>query len=185
MKKTKRLLLALSLLILCPIPAFSVPEHAISASELRQLPPFCVGLSIANYQEDAKPLRRDIFVPGEHTHHFCHGMKALLRQEYGTAINEFDYVQSNSSPKNELLDSTSLYKAEALNKLGKNAPAIQEYTKAIQLNNKYHQAYEKFSDFYIKLGMPKEALETVKTGLIYSPNSRGLKKRLAKLTTVK
>jgi len=124
-------------------------------------------------------------VPGEHTQHFCHGMKSILRKDYATAVQEFEYVQTHSTSQHELLDSTSLYKAEALGKLGKTGPAIQEYNKAIQLNKKYHQAYERLADFYLNLGMKQDALDVINTGLKYSPNSRGLKRRLQKLTTQK
>ena len=93
-------------------------------------------------------------------------------------------VQGRSATisENELLDSASLYKAEALGKLGKTGPALQEYNKAIQLNPKYHQAYARLSDFYLKLGMKQDALDTVNMGLKFSPNSKGLRNRLRKLT---
>jgi tetratricopeptide (TPR) repeat protein len=160
-------------------------EYAISASEARQLPPFCLGLSVGNFDDNAKALRQDVKVPGQHTQHFCHGMKAIIRGDYKTAVGEFEYVQEHSTSQHELLDSTSLYKAEALGKLGKTGPALLEYNKAIQLNNKYHQAYARLADFYLKLGMKKDALDTINQGLKYSPNSKGLKKRLHKLTEEK
>ena len=124
-------------------------------------------------------------VPGQHTQHFCHGMKSILRGDYETAVKEFEYVQEHSTVQHELMDSTSLYKAEALGKLGKTGPAIQEYNKAIQLNNKYHQAYARLADFYLTRGLKQEALDTINAGLRYSPNSKGLKHRLAKLTAQK
>lgn len=167
--------------------------YQITASEARQLPPFCLGLSAGNYREDAQSLRQNVHVPGVDTHHFCHGMKSIIRGDQGdkkayeTAVGEFEYVQGRSSTisQNELLDSVSLYKAEALGKLGKTGPALLEYNKAIQLNNQYHQAYGRLADFYLKLGMKKEALDTINVGLRYSPNSKGLKRRLHKLTTEK
>lgn len=168
-------------------------SYAISASEARQLPPFCLGLSIDNFEEDAKSLKQNIKIPGLDTQHFCHGMKAIIRGDrgeksyYNTAITEFNYVQSRSTTlsQNELLDSNCLYKAEALGKLGQTGPAITEYNKAIQLNPKYHQAYARLADFYLKLGMKQDALDTVNVGLKFSPNSKGLRNRLRKLTAEK
>ena len=165
--------------------------YQITASEARQLPPFCMGLSIENFREDAKSLKQNISVPGQHTHHFCHGMKSLLRgdsgdkKSYETAIQEFEYVQKHSTSKHELLDSTSLYKAEALGKLGRTGPALIEYNKAIQLNNTYHQAYARLADYYLTLGMKQDAIDTIKMGLRFSPESKGLKNRLHKLSAEK
>ena len=188
----------LSLFFILSAPLFSSAALAdettlgnmyhITASEAKQLPPFCLGLSIGNFREDAKSLKQNINMPGQHTQHFCHGMKSLLRGDrgdkrgYEAAVEEFGYVQEHSTSQHELMDSTSLYKAEALGKLGKTGPALQEYNKAIQLNPKYHQAYARLSDFYLKLGMKQDALDTVNMGLKFSPNSKGLRNRLRKLT---
>ena len=180
--------LSLFFILVAPLlssTAQAFEEYEFSASEVRQLPPFCAGFPINFYRDDAKSLKRNIKVPGQHTHHFCHGMKEILRKNYAGAVKEFEYVQSQSTIQHELLDSTSLYKAEALGMLGKTGPAIQEYNKAIQLNPKYHQAYERLADFYLKLGMKQDALDVINTGLKYSPNSKGLKRRLQKFTTQK
>ncbi len=165
--------------------------YYITASEARLLPPFCMGLSIGNFREDAKSLKQNIIMPGEHTQHFCHGMKALIRgdrgdkKSYENAVSEFEYVQEHSTSQHELLDSVSLYKAEALGKLGKTGPALTEYNKAIQLNNKYHQAYARLADYYLTLGMKQDAIDTIKVGLRFSPESKGLKNRLHKLSADK
>ena len=196
MKKFK-----LSLFFILLAPLFSTSAVAdettlgnmyqITASEARLLPPFCMGLSIGNFREDAKSLKQNISMPGEHTQHFCHGMKSLIRgdrgdkKSYETAISEFEYVQEHSTSQHELMDSVSLYKAEALGKLGKTGPAITEYNKAIQLNNKYHQAYARLADYFLTQGMKQDAIETIKMGLRYSPESKGLKNRLHKLSADK
>ncbi len=172
----------------------ALAEYAISASELKMMPPFCKGLSIGNFQSNAKHLRRNIHVPGQHTQHFCHGMKALVRAQraemrkkgagkglYGTAVKEFEYVQSHSSKQHKLIPATSLYKAVALEKLGKQQEAIREYNKAIHLKKRYPHAYSKLSDYYLKLGLRKEALETLKRGLKQSPKNKSLKRRLKKI----
>ncbi len=165
--------------------------YLVTASEARLLPPFCMGLSIGNFREDAKSLKQNISMPGEHTQHFCHGMKSLIRgdrgdkKSYENAVSEFEYVQEHSTSQHELLDSASLYKAEALGKLGRTGPALTEYNKAIQLNNKYHQAYARLADYYLTLGMKQDAIDTIKVGLRFSPESKGLKNRLHKLSADK
>ena len=189
--KIKQLLFCSFLLILSQ---GATAEYAISASELKMMPPFCKGLSIANFQASAKPLRSPIKVPGQHTQHFCHGMKALVRGQraemrkkgsgksnFQTASKEFNYVQSHSTKKHALIPATSLYKAFAFEKLGRQGEAIREYNKAISLKKKYPHAYSKLSDYYLKLGLKQEALETIKRGLKQSPKSKSLKRRLKKL----
>lgn len=114
------------------------------------------------------------------------GIKCLIRGKYINVVQEFDYAERHTNIQNEFFDSRILYKAEVLGKLGKTGSAIQEYNKAIKLNNKYHLAYEKIADFYLKLDMKRDALDNhINTGLNYSPNSKSLKKRLHKLTIQK
>lgn len=160
---------------------FSYAEYAISATEILQMPPFCKGLSTPNFQDNAKQFKKDIKVPGQHTQHFCHGMKSIIRTDYVTAIQEFEYVQGHSTEQHALLPATSLYKAEAFGKLGKVIKALTEYNKAIQLKRTYTQAYSRLANYYLTLNKKDDALKTIKLGLKYSPNSKLLKKRLQKL----
>lgn len=160
-------------------------QAGFSITETKQLPPFCLGLSESFFAEEAKHLKKNIPVIGEHSHHFCLGMKAMLRGFYDHAVNEFDYVLGHSSLQGVTLPAAYLYRAEALAKLGNNREAIEGYSKAIQLKPTYKQAYTKFSDFYVKIGMPKDALDIINMGLRYSPDARSLKTRLAKLTASK
>jgi len=188
-----RLLLLFLMLAFQSVTIANDERNQISAKDLALLPPFCKGLSIGNYLEDAIPFRSpDVKQPkGAHNHHFCHGMKDFNRQNYDLAIRNFIYVQENSGdPKSltpdyyPLLAATSLYKAEALAKLGRQG-AIQEYTKAIQLKPKYPQAYSKLADYYLSVGMKDDALDTIKIGLKLSPNSVILNKKLIKLQAKK
>mgnify|MGYP003384869382 CR=1 FL=1 len=192
MKTLANTLCIILALILCPS---SWAEYAISASELKLMPSFCKGLSPPNFQADAKHLRRQVHVPGQHTQHFCHGMKALVRADraelkkkgggrplYNTAILEFEYVQSHSEKMHALIPSCSLYKAVAFSGLNNTGEAIKSYNKAISLKRKYPKAYAKLADYYIKLNQQQSALNTVKTGLKYSPKSKSLLRRLKKYT---
>ncbi|MCD2451809.1 tetratricopeptide repeat protein [Methylicorpusculum oleiharenae] len=185
---TSKQLLLILVISLHSSVSFSFEPYEISASEAQQLPPFCMGLSIGNYQDNAKYLRREVKSPaGHHNQHFCHGMKSMIRKDYSTAIQEFEYVQTNSGDPKKLpqtyyliLAATSLYKAEAMAKLGKPG-ATQEYNKAIKLRPKYPQAYSKLADYYIKNNMKSDALDTLKLGLKYSPDSKTLNRKLQKL----
>lgn len=160
---------------------FSYAEYSFSVTEIVQMPPFCKGLSIGNFQDNAKQFKKNIKVPGQHTQHFCHGMKSIIRKNYVSAVQEFNYVQGHSTEQHILIPATSLYKAEALGKLGKVSEALTEYNKAIQLKKTYTQAYSRLANYYLTLNKKDDALETIKLGLKYSPNSKSLKKRLQKL----
>lgn len=162
-----------------PSTSFAAAGYAITPSEYRMLPKFC------KYPE---------LKPNIHAHHYCHGIKFILRanrifdnkkikmENLSAAVREFVYMQKHCVPNDPILPSTSLYKAQALEKLGKTQEAIHEFNTAIKLrNNSYPKAYMKLSDFYKKIGMEEEALKTVQTGLKYSNNSKGLKRRLKKL----
>ena len=190
MNTTQYILTTILLTLLCPA---AWAEYSFSASELTLMPHFCKGLSIGNFQSDAKHLRRQMHVPGQHTQHFCHGMKSLVRADraelkkkgggrpqYSTAIQEFEYVQSHSEKKHALIPSCSLYKAVAFSGLNNTLEALKSYNKAISLKRKYPTAYAKLADYYIKLNQQQNALNTVKIGLKYSPKSKSLLRRLKK-----
>ena len=169
------------LIVMLMFSKLSFAEYAVSAQEILQMPPFCRGLSIGNFQKNARKYKKNIKMPGQHTQHFCHGMKSIIRRNYETAVKEFNYVQTHSTRQHVLIPATSLYKAEALGKLGKVGEALTEYYKAIQFKNNYTQAYYRLANYYLTLNQKERALETIKLGLKYSPNSKLLKKRLQKL----
>ena len=157
-------------------------EYSMSEKEILQLPKLCRNLSIGNFRADAKKYHiPGGHLPGQHTQHYCHGLKAMVRRAYGTAVKEFTYVQKHSNNKNRMLPSVSLVKAESLRKLGHTGDALKEYLRAIKLKRKYPRAYMKLAGFYMDLGENKSALDTVKKGLRYSPRSKGLKRRLKTL----
>jgi len=173
-----KLLIFFTLLI---ISQLSFAEYAFTANEVLQLPPFCRGLSLGNFQADAKKLKKKMRVPGQHTQHFCHGMKAILRKNYETAVSEFEYVEEHSTKRHALIPATHLYKAEALGHLGNVGAALAEYNKAIRLKKKYTQAYSRLADYYLTLKQKNNAIETIKLGLKYAPHSKSLKRKLHSL----
>lgn len=157
-------------------PGFA--DYEITLTELMQMPPFCRGLSPGNFAVSAREYRKSIKVPGQHTQHFCHGMKSIIRRKYKTAVREFEYVQHHSTRQHELIPATSLYKAEALSHLKKYDEALTEYNAAITLKPNYSVAYAKLADFYLLMEHKDKAIETLKTGLENSPNSKLLNKKL-------
>ena len=93
--------LSLYFILLAPLFSFAAlaDDYPITESEARKLPPFCLGLSIGNFEIKAQALRQDIPVPGRDAPHFCHGMKSIIRGDrgdkkaYEDAVKEFEYVK--------------------------------------------------------------------------------------------
>lgn len=159
----------------------------ISAIEMFTLPPFCRSLSEGHYQENAKRLRIKMKLPGSHAHHFCNGLKNFLRQNYRGAIGEFQYVEAHS-PSNQVEPTYApsvLYHAESLNYLGETQAALDKYHQAIELDKKYGQAYLKLANYYLKLNMKPQAIETLEKGIKNASKTKFLQKKLDKITAKK
>ena len=178
-------------LLLIAFPARS--EYAISASELALLPKFCRYLSPGNFQPDARRLAMKGSAPGEHAHHFCHGMKYMVRAQRAIgnrqerdaalhgALDEFSYVEEHTkNPRGVLLPYVALYKGEVLAKLGRRQEALRQYLKAIRLKPKFPQAYLKLAQFYEEIRQPDKAVKVLKYG-IKKTRSKSLVRKLHRL----
>lgn len=170
----------LPLILLFSKNAFS--EYAFTAMEAMSIPPFCRGLPIDNFQTEAWELKTNVAVPGKDTHHFCHGMKYIVQKNYKAAIGEFTYVETHTTPKNNVVyPANTLYKGFAYENLRETKAALTYYHKAIQYNKKFTRAYSMLASYLMKLGKREEAIAIIEQGLAASPKSKSLKKKLNKL----
>ncbi|BCX89797.1 hypothetical protein MIN45_P2170 [Methylomarinovum tepidoasis] len=116
--------------------------------------------------------------PGEHAHHFCHGLKYLIRarravgnkqkkrQALKGALNEFGYVETHTkNPHGVLLPYVALYKGDAFLQLGRRPEALREYLKAIRLRPKFPQAYAKLAKLYQEMGQIDKAAKVLRYGI--------------------
>ena len=183
---------------------YAVAAYAISADEVVLLPPFCRSLSQQNFEPDAYKIV--VKLPkspppksfGHHVHHFCHGMKDIIRanktlgtrEEQGnlqSAIGEFNYVLSATAHDNDrgqyniILAITSTEKAKVLRRLKMTAESMATFQQAIKYDPKLAQAYAGLSDLFKELGMNDEARKILEQGLRQAPNSKSLKRRLNEL----
>lgn len=190
MKNTMKYILFITALLINTQNVFAQDAfegERISAIEMFTLPPFCRALSEGHYQESAKPLRIKMKLPGSHSHHFCAGLKYFLRQNYNGAIKEFQYVEAHSA--NNQIEPTyapsALYHAESLNYIGNTQGALNQYNKAIEIDKKYGQAYLKLANYYLKLNMKPQAIETLEKGIKNASKTKFLQKKLDKIKTKK
>ncbi len=84
-----------------------------------------------------------------------------------------------------LLPKAYYKRAKALEAQGQNSNAMQDYQRAINLKKNFALAYAAISDLFKKLGDIKNSKKYVEEGLKYSPNSKALKRRKAKLNSGK
>lgn len=167
-------------------------EYEISASEIRLLPPYCKQLA-----PDARKYMIRGPQPGlPHLHHFCHGLKFVIRTNRSLsdpkqeqfniqkALAEFTYVTeriATSKGNPAYFAMARLERAKVLKRMGENGEAIKEFRKAIELKQNYIAAYRGISDIYRAIGDIKQAREVVEQGLKHAPNSKSLKRRLQEL----
>ena len=178
---------------LCCGPAIS---HAYdpswpSVSDLPLLPPYCKAklFDTADSPEYAK-WEATLGAGFEHTHHYCAGVNFVNRanKTFGNkseqaqlliqALNEFNYVIKHAPATYVLIPEIHVQKGRVLVRLKKNAEAIQEFHRAIELNADYVAGYTALSDQYKDMGSPGEAKQVLQKGLARLPDSKALLRRL-------
>ncbi len=194
---SKYLNLPLLMLLSALIPGIGIAsEFQITADELKLLPPYCKYLSPGNYDASAVRFRVEGHkLPNIHAHHFCHGLKEMIRAnraaarndkydmkaKLGQALGSFDYVQRYVGPQDPMKPYAILYKGKVLEQLGRTGEAVAEYQNAIKLNPKLAEAYVQLANYFLKAGNREDAKRTLEIGLKHSPTSKGLQRKLADL----
>lgn len=192
-------LFKLKTLAVVPVLVLSSIAHAdysISLEEIKLMPSFCRGLSLKNFEPDARRYATGSLPKGmPHSQHFCHGLKFVVRankklgdkKNLRNAAGEFEYVLSRKNVFNKnggyngYVALVSTESARVFKRLGNTAEAISTFQQAIKYNPKLPQAYAGLSDLYRDLGMDKESREILEKGLSRVPKSKSLQRRLSKL----
>jgi tetratricopeptide (TPR) repeat protein len=182
----------------CLVPDISAAAggHGITADELKLMPVFCRYLSPGNYDATAQNMRIEgRKLPNIHSHHFCHGLKELIRgnraagrndkydmqAKLGQALGDFDYVQRYVDARDPMKPIATLYKGKVLDQLGRTSEAFAEYQNAIKLNPKLAEAYSHLANHFLRMGNREDARRTLEIGLKHSPNSKALQRKLAEM----
>lgn len=186
MRLLTRFLFLLSLMIVAG-QSFSAQWSGPTDSELKMLPPYCTAklkndpALVQRYQPEVGPQFANI-------HHYCFALNFLNRFYNDTnrseaksylafALNDFNYMTQHLYPGNPSLTAEIYLNqgiAESLQ--GRDAEAVRDLQKAIELNPRLDRAYATQAKFFADRRQQAEALKIVSQGLRYVPESKRLKR---------
>ena len=178
--------------------ALALQDFTVTREELTMMPPYCTALYgkyVGLPQPQDSPLRNTIPSDCPALHHYCDGLKAMIRVDRNRAesghwlhnalgsfegmVNDWEHRAPTCSVRSDLY--TQLGNALLRQNRANAAMAIENYQKALELRKDFLPAYYALSDAYINLGKKKEALSVVEEGLKYVPDSKGLLSRFKRL----
>ena len=127
-----------------------------------------------------------------HVHHYCAALHTVklanretvpIRRRYhlDSTIGGFEYMERHA-PKSQLMPEIMTQKGKVLLRLKRESEAMAAFQKAIMIKKDYAPAYIAIADYYISLGSTKNAKDIINQGLKYAPSSKGLKRRLDKVS---
>ncbi len=176
---------------------------AYDPREVALLPKYCIYTQLfrqhvpgGNDAEQLQAWRAIMGATFEAMHHYCfglmktnramlHGLNRDQRRFYLTdALDEYDWVLTRAPNDFILLPEIFVKKGVNLVRLDKGPIAILQFERAIELKPDYWTAYGELSDFYKQQGNIAGARETLERGLVHSPDSPGLKRRMTELSAV-
>lgn len=193
-----RSLLVLIFLLL-QAPTFAAQDFAATREELALMPPYCTayyGANVGLPTFNNSPLRNTIPQGCPSIHHYCDGLKSMIRvkknnKESGywltQGIQSFQSVVQGGFWKNCPLQAeayVNLGQALLLRSAQPTAPspqAAENYMKALEVQPSYLPAYAALSSYYVRLGDKKKALSTIEEGLRHAPDSKALLRRFKEL----
>jgi len=129
-----------------------------------------------------------------HLHHYCLGLNYVNRANRSwnnkqnksyflrKAVGNLEYMVTHTKQSFVLRPDVYVQLGKVYVQQGKIGDAIAQFQNAIRLKKDYSKAYIALSDLYKNNNNPSEALKVIEEGLIYSPDSRSLKRRQRKLS---
>jgi hypothetical protein len=190
---------AILILLLFQMPAHGLESFTVTRKELTMMPPYCTALEgkhVGLPPPQDSPLRNTIPDGCPALHHYCSGLKAMIRVDtnrhesnywLGLAVQTFrsvalrkDWVSCPVRPEAYLNLGRALLRQSQRG--GKSsAEAVASFSKALELKPDYLAAYLALSDYYVSLGDKKKALSVVGNGLRHVPDSKWLLRRFKEL----
>ena len=188
-------------LLLIPASALAVQDFTVTREELTIMPPYCTALYgkyVGLPQPQDSPLRHTIPPNCPSAHHYCDGLKAMIRVNRDSAESGYWLKQALQSFQGvtdewkQKAPDCSL-RAEAYLNLGRaqlqlsrghggsGGEAMGNFSKALEFNPNYLDAYYVLSDFYVGIKNKQKALSIVEDGLRHLPDSKGLRRRFKEL----
>jgi len=105
----------------------------------------------------------------------------MTKENLNQAADNFEYTFSHVSQQWPYMPKAYVEYGKVLERLGRKPEASQQYLQAMQLKPDYVRAYIALSIFYERQGNAAAARDVLEDGLKHAPDSRSLKRRLAKL----
>lgn len=194
-----RRLLSIFFLMLIQGPALAVQSFTVTREELALMPPYCTAYYGHFYglpRLEDSPLRSTIPPGCPSIHHYCDGLKAMIRvdknrvesshwlhlaiQSFRTAAQRKDWSSCSLRPEAYMnLGKALLRKSRSGGTSA--AEGVANLMKAIELKPDYIPAYYALSYYYSDSGNKEKALDVVEDGLRHVPESEGLLQRFKKL----
>jgi len=191
-------------ILFIPISAFALQSFTVTKEELMMMPPYCTALEgkfVGLPQFEDSPLRNTVPASCRFVlNHYCDGLKAMIRVNRTRDRNESDYwLEQASGAINSVIvewdekNPDCPLRADAYLNLGKTqlqksgrhggsaGMAAVNFSKALELNPTYLDAYYALSDFYVENGNKQKALSIVEDGLRHLPDTKGLLRRFKEL----
>ncbi len=175
--------------------ASAVAGYSPTAVELSILPPFCqTKLNSSSNPADQILYSGKIGPDWLHIHHYCFALNFSNRYKrtfankgdqlfyLQSAMGEFDYVFTNSSPNFWMRPEMHVQKGKLLAAAKRNIEAVNEFEQALQDNPNYVEAYVALSDYYKNTGQQSKSITSVEQALQHAPNNKSLQKRYNQLT---
>jgi len=182
------------------IPGYPDSIFAFDPREIAMLPPYCIHTQHfrAQIPEGNNPQEIDKWTAFfgdtfQHLHHYCYGLmdsnranllakeRAARRFYLQNSVREFDYVLERAPKDFILLPEILTRKGENLLRDGQGLLGIEQLQRAAELKPDYWTPYAYMSDYYKDSGDLKKARELLESGLAFSPDSKGLRRRLGEL----
>lgn len=185
-----RLCATFFLWVLTMTQVHAIEETMPTALEMNSLPPYCqakLNAKSPNLETWSKYFGRDTFGA---LHHYCFALNYMnrsyrkfgieQRREVGFALNDFNYMLKAPNPKSPITPEMYLNRGLALRILHRDAEAISDYYKAIELNPKLAKAYSELADCFATKALTAKALELVTQGLGHLPDNKMLQRNYTK-----
>lgn len=189
----KFLFLALALLT---APAWADPVKDMA--ELAMLPQYCRGTqTIREISKDPVPINHYVEMYGHaytHLHHYCWALNAENNAarmrgrsrlaKLSDSLGDYNYVLRLAPQDFVFLPDIYTSRSRVFFALKRDADAVKDLYKAIELKADYHRAYARLSDYYQTIGDKHKAIQILKNGLNNTRNENSvavLTRKLGKL----
>jgi tetratricopeptide (TPR) repeat protein len=195
MKRASLSYVALTMLALC-LSTAALGQIVVPKDRIALLPKFCQDRLLYGELHSPETQRYwDALGHGwTYLHHYCYGLyeiseasrfgtaPQLRKHLFNDAIGQIDFVLDRTDEKFPLRYAMLLDQAYAWSRLYKWPKAEEVLRSAIAINPEEDVGYFRLAEAQIAAGKRDDARETIETGLRHKPDSRWLKRALAKLS---